>query len=295
MIAKQAVKSISKEIIMMYAVGGTGWIPSPRDFRDYTLETTKVQDALSANPYFNATNNIPTSIDLSGMCSPIEDQLHTSSCTSQAGAGLLEYFYNRYGGRYTDISRLFLYKVTRNLMGRPIGDNGAYISTTLNVIRKYGVCEERFWPFNPKIVDEEPNAFCYYNATCFQIMYYRLDNTTDPNKNLFQIKHSLTNQRPSIFGFTVYSSIPSIGSGKTDIFFPTQNDSLKGGHAVVAVGYDDQKQIGNHKGALLIRNSWSKNWGIKGYGWLPYAYVEHNLATEFYTFAHVEFENQWII
>jgi len=42
-----------------------------------------------------------------------------------------------------------------------------------------------------------------------------------------------------------------------------------GGHVVVAVGYHDLKIIKNgsgdeFEGALLIRNSWGRDWGQKG-------------------------------
>jgi C1A family cysteine protease len=86
-----------------------------------------------------------------------------------------------------------------------------------------------------------------------------------------------------MFGFTVYSSIPPAGDGKGEIPFPESGDSVEGGHAIVAVGYDDKKIIGKDTGALLIRNSWSALWGDKGYGWLPYSYVQQGLAVDFWT------------
>ena len=57
----------------------------------------------------------------------------------------------------------------------------------------------------------------------------------------------------------------------------------------MAVGYDDQKSVGKEKGALLIRNSWGKSWGDRGYGWLPYRYVAAGLADDFWSMVKGEF------
>ena len=92
-----------------------------------------------------------------------------------------------------------------------------------------------------------------------------------------------------MFGFSVYSSMPGTGDGKGEIPYPGPGDRLEGGHAVVAVGYDDGKKIGKDKGALLIRNSWGTEWGDKGYGWLSYSYVEGGLADDFWSLVKAEY------
>ncbi|MEM4233018.1 MAG: C1 family peptidase, partial [Thermoplasmata archaeon] len=71
--------------------------------------------------------------------------------------------------------------------------------------------------------------------------------------------------------------------------FPTKNERVLGGHAVLAVGYDDRMEIKNPygdastTGALMVRNSWGMSWGDEGYGWLPYDYVLKELAMDFWS------------
>ena len=93
-----------------------------------------------------------------------------------------------------------------------------------------------------------------------------------------------------MFGFTVYDSISQAnGAGKGKIPFPCSTDKVAGGHAIMAIGYDDTLAIKNTNGgktttgALLIRNSWGTSWGDVGYGWLPYEYVLKGLAVDWWT------------
>lgn len=156
----------------------------------------------------------------------------------------------------------------------------------------FGIPPEKYWPYDVSRFDEEPSSFCYAFADNYKtIQYYRLDPSgTTQGKVLSNVKESLAAGLPGMFGFSVYSSMPGSGEG-ADIPFPGPADTLEGGHAVVAVGYDDAHKIGKDKGALLIRNSWGTGWGENGYGWLPYAYVEQELAVDFWTLIKAEFVN----
>lgn len=273
--------------------GGMGWERDLPDFRDRTPDTDSVRQILRRSRRLReAGKKLPAAIDLRTWCSPIEDQGDIGSCTANAGVALLEYFERRALGKHVDASRLFLYKATRNLLGWK-GDDGAYLRTTMKAMALFGVPPEQYWPYNEAKFNDEPPAFCYAFGQSYQaLQYYRLDPPGTALKAVVaEVKRRLAAELPAMFGFSVYSSMPGIGDGTGDIPFPDEGDKLEGGHAIVAVGYDDAKKIGKHKGALLIRNSWGRAWGEKGYGWLPYAYIEAGIADDFWTMVRAEYVN----
>jgi len=272
---------------------GLGWQRDLPDCRDYTISTEEVQTILNKSKALQAVAAAPPNkVDLRPWCSPIEDQGYLGSCTANAGVGLLEYYQRRAFGKHIDASRLFLYKATRNLLGWE-GDTGAYLRTTMGAMALFGIPPESYWPYEVTSFDEEPQGFLYaFGQNYKSIRYYRLDPAGDSTTVVLErIKQYLAAKLPCMFGFTVYSSFPLVGDGKIDIPYPGSGDSVLGGHAVVAMGYDNNRPIGNKKGALLIRNSWGTEWGDNGYGWLPYEYVLKGIAVDFWSLVQAEFVN----
>ena len=239
---------------------------------------------------------LPSLVDLTSWCSPIRDQGSINSCTAFAAAALLEYFARKARDEYTCVSPLFLYKVARNLMNST-GDVGASVRETMKTMVAFGVPPEKYWSYEEDKFDEEPPAFCYSYAQSYKTLkYFCLDR---PNLTkeilLFQIQAVLAADFPCIFGFTVYGSIyneENVSSGC--IPYPSKGDQVIGGHTVLAVGYDNYKEIkhsdGKKKsiGALLIRNSWGIEWGKKGYGWLPYDYIKNGLTADWWSLIKAE-------
>lgn len=255
-----------------------GWQRDLPDFRDY--EPKKVLDKSSRALKAPPKAGLPAKKDLSQWCSPVENQLNIGSCTANAGVGLLEYYEKRAHGEFLDASRLFLYKTTRNLLGWT-GDTGAWLRTTMQAMALFGAPPSQYWPYITSQFDVEPEAFHYAFADKYRaIQYYRLDQPGISGSALLKrVKLFIAYGYPSMFGFTVYN----FGNADGEFAYPGPGDSVKGGHAVVAIGYDDARKIGNKKGALKIRNSWGTGWGQSGYGWLPYAYVEKGLAVDFWS------------
>lgn len=267
---------------------GMGWIPDYPDLRDFTPEHDKIKETFdNSKKKLKAPAKAMSIIDLRPWCSPVEDQKNLGSCTANAGVGMYEYFERRVSGKYTNASRLFLYKVTRNLLGWT-GDTGAYLRTTMAALTLFGTPPEKYCPYIVADFDKEPSAFCYAFAQSYQaLQYYRLDPPgTLPATFLATIKSFLAAGYASIIGFTVYNSITQAATtGK--IPFPVATDRVAGGHAITIVGFDDGMKIKNANpggtettGALLIRNSWGTGWGAAGYGWLPYEYILKGQAVD---------------
>jgi C1A family cysteine protease len=275
---------------------GTGWLPPLPDMRDYTAETPAIAEMtmkMGVTPDVKEKMKVKAKVNLREFCSPVENQGSLGSCTAHAAVGVVEYFQRRAHDKYIDGSRLFVYKITRNLLG-VTGDTGAYLRNTIGALVLCGVPDENYWPYTEKDpdFDKEPTPFVYAVADNYKTVKYfchdPLGKDVAPEKVLRSVKSHLSAGIPSMFGFFGFPSFDASQS-PGEIPFPGPSERAKWGHAVVAVGYDDEKVIANTQsdstttGALLIRNSWGEGWGEGGYGWLPYEYVRKKLAVDFWS------------
>jgi len=245
-----------------------GWIPDLPDKRDRYLVPKPAK-------------KLPAAIDLRAKCPPVYDQGNLGSCTANAiGAahqfGQIRQTQSR--GSFTP-SRLFIYYNERAMEGTISVDAGAYIRDGIKSVVKQGACPESEWPYVVERFAVKPSAACYEHALQHQALaYMRLV------QSLMMLKGSLAIGFPVIFGFTVYESFEEESVAKTGVVpLPGAGERALGGHAVLAVGYDDAKQC------FVVRNSWGTQWGDKGYCYMPYAYLtDSDLAADFWTITLVE-------
>ncbi len=239
-----------------------GWTPDLPDQRDYLY--TAIRPLL---------RKLPPRMDLRPLCSKVEDQETLGSCTANALVGALELLEIKDKVHYDELSRLFIYYNERVIEHSVQSDSGAMIRDGIKTLAKQGVCAERIWPYVISRFTRKPGAVCYKEASDHQITTYHRILTID------EMRACLADGFPVVFGFTVYDSFESRQTAKTGkVNLPKKGERAIGGHAVLAVGYNDSEK------RIIVRNSWGPKWGMKGYFTMPYAYVaDRNLSDDFWT------------
>ena len=234
-----------------------GWRPDTPDQRDYKFVAKKAR--------------IPKSVDWRAGMPPVYDQGDLGSCTANAIAAAVDYERKRQGENFIAPSRLFIYYNERAMEGTVQSDAGASIRDGIKSVKNQGDCREKQWPYDIKKFAVKPAVRCYTDAKKYEaVKYLRVEAAIAP------LKKALS-ERPVVFGFTVYESFEGGAVAKTGIVpMPKISESVLGGHAVCAVGYDDQKQM------VICRNSWGAAWGDKGYFHLPYKYFTSKLTSDYW-------------
>ena len=256
---------------------GLGWLPDLPDQRDF----------LYAAP-MKVLKKLPVKVDLRNKCpKTVYDQGRLGSCTANAIAAAIEFDQMKQGQKPDTPSRLFIYYNEREMEHNIMTDSGAMIRDGIKSVAKLGACSETLWTYDDTPPAQEgmpcptckfaqkPPANCYTEAKKHQILsYQRIPRV------LSAMKGCIASGYPFVFGFTVYENFPF---NTTTGEIPMPSGGVLGGHAVLAVGYDDAKQ------QFIFRNSWSKKWGKAGYGFMQYAYmIDANLADDYWTIRLIE-------
>jgi C1A family cysteine protease len=263
-----------------------GWCRDLPDYRDFTPAHPSVRDLLlKISGGRSRRRTLPAAVDLREYLREPQDQGPLNACTSFAVLALHEYFRQRLRGDSQERSKLFLHHVAQT--ANQSGGGDVSIRSALTCLVRFGAPPARHWPYRAERGGQRLlDPFLYGFARDFQLLrYLRLDQSGGNGAGTLQrVKSFLAAGFPSAFGFAVPTSI----GREADVLFRPEFDSVQGGQAVVAIGYDDSRRIGSHKGAILFRNSWGSDWGTAGNGWLPYAVVEREYAADFWTLLHPE-------
>lgn len=247
-----------------------GWIrdlPDPRD-------TFLAMPSPAVAAQFSAT------VDLRSQCPAPYNQGDLGSCTANALAGAIEFQLGKEGmsGIFTP-SRLFIYYNERAIRGTIPYDSGASLREGIQAVSDQGYPPEPAWPYEPGQFATPPSPEAEslaqghkaFQSFCLQ-------------QSLDHLRGSLADGEPFVFGVTIFESFESPAVAASGVVpIPNPQEEMIGGHAMMAVGYNDPGQF------FWVRNSWGESWGIGGYCQIPYAYLLNSqLAADFWTLRTVD-------
>jgi Papain family cysteine protease len=227
------------------------------------LETLDDLAAVPEPPVVRAT--LPRKLDLSGTMPTPRDQVDTSTCTSWSTTyAAASQAARRNGLGAVILSPAFTYNIVAS-------DHTCRIATstsaTLDVLKNVGSLPIEEYVFDAGWCGRQPTPAEKQRAARYRIKNWSKFDATD----LTMVKQQLTRGAAVVFGLRVGTTIMGWhGDGVIN-----DDRDLGGSHAMVAVGFDDDRQ------AFRILNSWGRNWGDGGYGWFGYDFWKRNVKVGF--------------
>lgn len=260
--------------------------------------------------------------------SPVKSQARRGVCSIFATNALMEHLYIKAGDLPNpDFSEQFLQWSVKVEVGDFTNTEGSNANSNLEAISRFGIVKEADWPYqedkwtaanDPECTGESMPTKCYTNgdppASALAAPRFKLPTGKWVNSKTNSIKAFMTSKKQGVVvGMTFFyqawnhrlSPIPVDSATywkEGVVFYPNAKDkteSLKkrAGHAILLVGWDDDKEIqpldeagkpavdgsGNpvkEKGFFIFKNSWGADrFGTQnpygaGYGYLSYKYVQ---------------------
>lgn len=149
---------------------------------------------------------------------------------------------------------------------------GAYIENAMKVMNSNGAAKLVDFPYDSRSCLRSPSTYVRSKAKQHKILNFeRLARWNSPYNLVGKVKKAISQKNPVVIGLFKFSSL------KTDynnVWIPS---SGKSGHAMVVVGYDDNKS----GGAFEIMNSWGTRFGKNGFFWIKYSDFQRQVKTAY--------------
>jgi len=202
---------------------------------------------------------LPASKDLSAWFPQPGNQGNQSSCVAWAVCYGLKSYQEAVEHKRTPVSndQVFSPAYVYNQIKLSGCDNGSYITSALNLLKKEGVATMQQFPYNAFDCSRQPGAADKSAARPYTIADWR----TVPLNDEMDVKSHIASGFPVVIGMMVDEGFLRL---RGNYIYSGPSGNNKGGHAMVVVGYDDTRQ------AFKVLNSWGTAWGDNGYGWISY-------------------------
>lgn len=214
----------------------------------------------------SAGGSSPATVDLRALLPPIRDQGQRGTCIAFAVTAAHETARIGLSGGIEDLAEEILYWGCKQLDRNQ--SSGTVFTSAAGALQRWGQPLEELWPYDGYRDDSVP----YYRppAGALDLSNCRRASLRRVKNGAHEIKRFLTANQVVVLGIMISHGFLQPVKGR--IPMPAPQAGFLGGHAVVAVGYQDATVP--NKGSLIIRNSWGNDWGDNGYGYLPYAYIQ---------------------
>jgi len=197
---------------------------------------------------------------------PISNQGSHGSCVANAWCDMLEILDGLEGSDEVEqLSRAFLYWVSRYLHDATDVDGGTYLRASAHQLRKIGIVEERFYPYESKNIMRSPELDLYMMASNNRLnSFYRISGDEEIRRH--EIELAIRANHPVVFGTPVGKSFMQYRGEDVILMRPS---TWEGRHAMIVVGirYKDGRW------QYRWRNSWGTGWGDNGHCWVDQDYM----------------------
>lgn len=209
---------------------------------------------------------------------PVFDQGNRGTCVANAVCALLDYRMD------FENSRQLLYHQCKHVDGMKHLE-GTTIEAPFTVMTKQslvdiGNVQESIWRYNPHIGrtvhQGPPPEKAYHTQRIFSDIPAVFIGQIDKVQDIKILLNLNVNGKtcPVVIGVPLYESFFGLSTHETGwVTLPIPGEAIVGYHAMIVVGYDDDRQL------FLVRNSWGPHWadqndrGYKGHAWIPYDYI----------------------
>jgi len=238
-----------------------GWVKSPRDIRDFYYRAIKAPVAL------------PVKFSRRSELGAVRDQGIVGACVAFACCVMKDWQESKEQGQPYDCSERFIYARRSN-----IDSEGMWPHDAMDILLKAGTPPETMckgiWypPTNGDRCCDEPETIEAAVKNKIK-MYARVYTVEDIKQAIFQ-------DGIVPIGVPVFNDwVTGVATLTGHIPMPAASEGVIGYHMIAATGWDDETQ------ELEFRNSWYlipglKAWGDGGNGYLPYAYWNKFMQTD---------------
>ena len=186
---------------------------------------------------------------------PVRNQLSCGSCVAFGSIATVEgttRFLNNDPALAIDLSEAHLFQCIARSQGRNC-NIGWWMDPAFTALRDQGVVDEACSPYSP--ADQQCTLCSGWQQLLVRILSYQEVRT------VAEMKTWISTKGPMAACFSVYTDFSAYSTG---VYRRTAGATLRGGHCVCVVGYDDGQ------GAWICKNSWGTGWGQSGYFLIAY-------------------------